>query len=258
MMITSMALGYRVTRNDSYLESATRAASFLKAKLYSEGKLLRRYRDEDARIEGMLDDYVFLIEGLISLFQADQDPKWLEWAVELQATQDELFWDSDKFGYFYSNADLIVRKKELTDGATPSANGIACQNLLKLADLCLEPEYKIKATSLLESMAGSIGKFPAAFTSFLIAIDYLLEPSRTLVSITPAGEADEALETSLGKSFHPNLVYLRGKPTSIEDKNALKAARGKELLNQNPAIYVCQGNSCKLPVSSWAEAKKLL
>ncbi|MDO8644678.1 MAG: thioredoxin domain-containing protein, partial [bacterium] len=135
LMIAAMAKGYQVLGDEKYLQASQHAAEFIKKNLSPSGGLLRRFRDNHAAIPAFASDYAFLIHGLIELYQSDFNPDWLQWAKELQETQDKLFWDSKDGGYFFSEEsaqDLIVRTKETHDGATPSGNSVSLLNLLRL------------------------------------------------------------------------------------------------------------------------------
>src|SRR3989338_3108735 len=133
-MMASMAKGYQVLRDEKYLKAAQKAAAFIERKLYKDGKLLKRYREEESHFEGTLDDYAYLIFGLLILYESDFKLQWLEWAKALQTTQDQLFWDEKEGGYFFTVADrphLIRRSKEYHDEARPNSNAVAVLNLLK-------------------------------------------------------------------------------------------------------------------------------
>src|SRR5439155_11050137 len=148
LMIAAFARGARVLAafdsaravSAGHLETARRAATFIRDRLWdpATGTLLRRYRDGHAAIEAYAEDYAFLIHGLLELFQADPDPAWLTWAIELQRHQDELFWDEKDAGWFSTtgrDASVLLRMKEDYDGAEPTASSISVLNLLVLAHL---------------------------------------------------------------------------------------------------------------------------
>lgn len=175
LMIAAMSKGYQILDECCYLEAAQKSAQFIQKKLYQEGILLRRFREGEARFEGTLDDYAFLIFGLIHLYESDKDPHWIEWVKELQQKQDQIFWDEKEGGYFFSdprNAELVIHKKEFHDGALPSGNAIVALNLLKLHELTFQQEYRSRAEELLKILSTESEKYPAGFASALIAMDY--------------------------------------------------------------------------------------
>jgi uncharacterized protein YyaL (SSP411 family) len=143
LMLGSLAQAHQVLGDPKYLKAAQNAARFLKSHLYKNDKLLRRFRQGEARHPGGLDDYAYLIQGLITLYETDFDEHWIEWATILQKKQDELFWDSKAGGYYLSekNANFLpVRKKEFADGARPNSNAVTVLNLLRLYNLTFKKE----------------------------------------------------------------------------------------------------------------------
>jgi uncharacterized protein YyaL (SSP411 family) len=140
LMIAAFARGARVLERDAHLQAARRAAAFLRARMWDAGSrtLFRRYRTGSVAIEGFAEDYAFLVWGLIELFEADGNPAWLEWALDLQRRQDELFWDEAAGGWFSTSGtdpNVLLRVKEEYDGAEPSATAIGVANLIALARL---------------------------------------------------------------------------------------------------------------------------
>ncbi len=140
LMISAFARGAQVLGDPSYLEAATRAAEFVRAKLYdAKARTLERsYRGGPADVPGFAEDYAFYIQGLLDLYEASFDSQWLQLAEQLQATQDRLFWDDKNGGYFTSTGkdpSILLRMKEDNDNAEPAASSIAARNLLRLAQI---------------------------------------------------------------------------------------------------------------------------
>ena len=142
LMIAAFARAARVLvhrpASEAYLAAATRAARFIRNTLWKDDRLLRRYRDGEAAIDGYAEDYAYLIWGLLELFQADGDAEWLEWALRLQRKQDETFWDPDDGGWFSTSGQdptVLLRLKEDYDGAEPAASSVAALNTLTIAHL---------------------------------------------------------------------------------------------------------------------------
>ena len=147
LMIAAMAKAYQVLGEETYLQAAQQAARFLKQSLMKNGRLLRRYRGGEVTFSGYLDDYAYLIAGLLALYEADFDPAWANWARDLQAKQNEIFWDKQLGAYYYSRADdpnLIRRSVSLNDRTLPNSNAVSALNLLKLHDLTFQPSYQEK------------------------------------------------------------------------------------------------------------------
>src|SRR5262249_54825426 len=139
-----------------YLEAATRAKLFLQTHVYQpiSGRLKRRYRAGSADIDGYLDDYTFLIQGLLDLYEASFDVRLLSWAIKLQQTQDRLFWDEKQGGYFTTSGQdrsILMRTREAYDSVEPSPNSVAVMNLLRLWQITGQQSYKDKADKTLSA-----------------------------------------------------------------------------------------------------------
>ena len=184
LMIAALARGARVTGKPEYAAAASKAADFILGGMRtSEGRLLHRYREGEAAIPGYLDDYAFLIWGLIELYEATFEARWLSEALELTGSMIELFGDSDdeKGGFFFTGSDaekLIVRTKEIYDGAVPSGNSVAALCLLRLGRMTGRTDLESAADALLKEFSGPFSGSAAAYTQMLIALDFALGPGR--------------------------------------------------------------------------------
>ncbi|MBI4411069.1 MAG: thioredoxin domain-containing protein [Deltaproteobacteria bacterium] len=254
LMIFSQALGYQVLGDEKYLKAAQGAARFIGKKLYRNGALLHRYRDGEAGINGFVNDYAFFIHGLIGLFESDFDPKWLLLAEELQGKQDELFWDSREGGYFFTaanQADLIVRKKEMHDGACPSGNSVSALNLLRFSGLTFNTGYWDKGEGIFAALAGDVGRYPAGYSMTLIALDYLLDASKEIAIIGPSSREAMAY---LYRTFLPNKVLAM----SVGPVNDIPLLKGREAIDGKATFYVCENQTCRLPTNDIEAAKKII
>ena len=165
--------------------------------------------DGEAKYAACLDDYVFVIEGLLDLFDVTQDASYASLAKELQVNDDALFVDVEQGGYFFSQANdpsLIVRAKDFLDGALPNANGVSVRNLERLTVLFDSKEYKESAQSILKAVSGLLSEYPAAFSSALLALDYHLADTQQL--FVSGRENEDTIENLLTTSFHPYLQVL--------------------------------------------------
>jgi uncharacterized protein len=181
LMISAMCKAFRVLGSERYLEAAKNCALFIKEKLAHEGHLLRRYRDDEAKIAGCLEDYVYLIQALLDLHESDGNAEWILWAKTLQDTLDQSFWSEEAGGYCFSSAEdpyVIARKVDWFDGAIPSANNIATSNLRRLHQLTAAAQYKDKAEQLLASMLTVAVRYPSAFCSGMIVLDSYLREAK--------------------------------------------------------------------------------
>ncbi len=259
LMIAAMAKGYQVLGDIRYLKAAQDAARFVQANLEDAGRLLRRYRDGDSRFLAYINDYAFLIFGLLALHEADFAVAWLDWARQLQRQQDRLFWDEAEGGYFFSpaeNRDLLLRQKDFDDGAVPSGNSVAALNLLKLHALTLERDYRQRADKLLGVMAAKIKKFPSAYSQALMALDFDVDRAKE-VAVVGSKEAPltQQLKDYLFHTFVPNSVLAVGEP---ELGKALPLLRDRPQLHGKATVYVCEQGVCQLPTQDFEKAKSLI
>jgi uncharacterized protein YyaL (SSP411 family) len=175
LMVAALALGARALGRQNYTVAAEKAVTFIQSRLTdSNGRLLHRYRDGQAAIDGQAGDYAFLIMGLIELYRTTLKTNHLTYAIALQQKMDAAFWDSDRGGYYLidaKNTELPVRPKELYDGAMPSANSVALSNLMLLSRLTGNPDWEARAHRLTRAFASTVARQPAAFTHFLNGLD---------------------------------------------------------------------------------------
>ena len=258
LMIHAMAKGYQVLGDERYLEAAQAAAAFLQQRLYQNGTLLRRYRDNDARYPGYVDDYAFTIQGLITLYESCFDLKWLSWAIELQTTLDQQFWDEQRHGYFFTtagDASLIKRDREFTDGAEPAGNSVAALNLLRLYGLTIELSYRQRAEQIFVAAAPLLQRFPAAFACLLCALDFASDEAKEIVIIgEPESAESKEFLGEIWRRFLPNRTIAAGAAGSFKSFPALV---DKTELNGRTTFYVCEEGRCQQPTNDAAAALAL-
>ncbi|OVE79819.1 hypothetical protein BVY02_02225 [bacterium J17] len=262
LMISAMARGHQILGETKYLIAAQNSAAFISQKLFPNDKLLRRYREGESRFPALLDDHAYLIQGLINLYESDHQEKWVNWAVELQQQQNELFWDQESHAYFYSRPDdesIINRKKEFHDGAEPSANGISALNLLRLFELTAEKEHVDRFEHIISAASSRIAQYPTGHPSLLIALDYRWDNSKEIVVIgDPESQTASKIKALVAETFLPNKITAFGQPAELSDETRLAIFRGKEKIDDKPTIYVCESGRCKLPTVEAEKAKELL
>ena len=264
LMIVALARAGTVLNDADLVEAARRSADFLHATLWREGELLHRYRDGEAAILANLDDYAFLAWGEIELYQATLDPEHLGRAVALTDGMVERFRDTDRGGFFFSpegKEDLIVRQKEVYDGAVPSGNSVALYNLVRLARLTGSVPYERLASETASAFSRQVASQPSAFTFFISALDMAIGPSQELVIVgIPGAEDTLALLEVAREGFHPSRVLLF-KPAG-DDSRLLSGlapfARDFDLLDGRAAAYLCTGFACERPVSEPDQLRKLI
>src|SRR5437773_2536564 len=259
LMISAYARGVQVLDEARYLELATRAANFLRTNLYEEkSKLLyRNYRGGRSDIGGFADDYAFGIQGVLDLYEASFDVDWLKFAIELQETQDRLFFDEKNGGYFSTSGkdeSVFLRMKDDNDGAEPAASSVAALNLLRLAQFRDDPVAAgaERARKTIDAFVTTLSHFPSAMPQMLVALDYWLGKPRQIVI---AGKKDapetEALLKEVHRHFLPKTVLLLADGAEgqqyLGDKN--EAIRAMSIVSGKPAAYVCENFTCKAPVT---------
>jgi uncharacterized protein YyaL (SSP411 family) len=259
LMISAMLKGYQVCSDKRYLESAQACIKFIKAKLCNENKLFRRYRDGEARFSGYLDDYSYLIAASLDFYETDGNIDWLNWAIELQETLDDRFWDKENGGYFFTEEDgerRIMRKKEFTDGSTPSGNAISLHNLIRLYHLTYKQHYKDRAKETLEAMSFLAMQYPAALCSTLISLDFKLsEPWEIVVKAQRDSSFGKELETLLFSEFIPNKVCSWSEQKSLEEIPHIDEGQVSDAVE---TVFLCRNQTCGSPLTNVKDLARLL
>ncbi|HJX97361.1 MAG TPA: thioredoxin domain-containing protein [Chthoniobacterales bacterium] len=255
LMISAYARAAQILDEPRYLESATRAAKFIRENLCDQKVLFRNYRDGRSAIEGFADDYAFVIQGLLDLYEASFDVEWLKFALELQATQDRLFFDEKAGGYFSTSGkdkSVVLRMKDDNDSAEPAASSVAALNLLRLAQLRNDKQFEDRARKTIDAFAATVNHFASAMPQLLVALDSASSKPRQIVI---AGKIDSEGTKSLLKEVHshflPNKVLILADGGSgqkfFAEKNEAIAAMSP--VDGKPAAYVCENFTCKAPVT---------
>jgi len=262
--ISAFALVYQVTGDERYLNSARRAASFLLEKGSQDGRLVRRYRQGEQLGLGFLEDYAFFVQGLLDLYEASFERRWLDEAVRLGTDMVELFWDSEAGGFFSSSQQheaLIVRSKEFYDGAVPSGNSVAFLNLLRLEEFTGSAEFRSKADSLAAVAAGVLAKSPQSYPRLLCAAFFRLQGAKEVVIIGPPGDpVTQPLLDEVRRVFLPAkiVVYVESDQQAEAFASVVPLLEGRKALGGKATGYVCRGGTCKLPAKDAATFKKQL
>jgi hypothetical protein len=269
LMIAAFARTARIVRtagdegrrsSDAYLESARKAALFLQQRMWDEGTgtLLRRYRAGEAAIDAYAEDYAYLVFGLIELFQADPDPRWLSWAVALQRRQDELFWDEDQGGWFSTtgrDATVLLRLKEDYDGAEPTASAVAVGNLLVLSHLVEEPRSAERIERTLRLFGDRLGQMGRSVPMMAAALSLHAAGPQQIVVL--AGEErsgdgdDDSFARALALRYLPFATLIRLDPaqqSALGDALPLVAAMRR--VEGQTTVYLCRDFACRPPVTT--------
>jgi hypothetical protein len=256
LMISAYARAAQVLNEPRYLESATRAAAFIRTHLWDESKktLYRSYRGGRSDVEGFADDYAFVIQGLLDLYGASFDIEWLKFAIELQETQDRLFFDEKGGGYFSTtgkDASVVLRMKDDNDSAEPAASSISALNLLRLAQIRGEKQWQGRAEKTIGAFHPTLSRFPSAMPQMLVALDFSSSKPRQIVI---AGKKDapetKALLAEVHRHFLPKTILLLADGAEGQKYlgEKIEAIRAMSMVDGKSAAYVCENFTCKAPV----------
>ena len=263
LMISAFAKAAQILDDAAYLGAAQRAADFVLTHLRNphSGTLLRRFRDGNAAIPAFLDDYAFLIQALLDLYEAEFDVSRIAAAAGFAEKMLALFEDRER-GAFFSTAEgdpaLLLRMKEDYDGAEPSGNSIAILALLRLAQFTDRDDFRRAATRALEALSNKIASEPSAAPQLLVALDFhLAHPLQIVVAGDPADPLTLGLLRTRNRRFVPaGVTMLAGSAKQREALGAwVPSITGMTTIEGRPAAYVCRDYSCQLPVT---EEEKLL
>ena len=266
LMISAYARGAQVLNSSRYLESAVRAAKFVRSQLWNEKNktLYRAYRGGRGTVEGFADDYAFVIQGMVDLYEASFDVEWLKFAIELQEAQDRLFFDEKNGGYFSTSGrdkSVVLRMKDDNDSAEPAASSVAALNLLRLAQFRDEKQLEERGKKTIRAFSATISRFPSAMPQMLVALDFSLsKPRQIVIAGKPDAPETKALLAEVHRHFLPNKILLLADGADgqkyLGEKN--EALRSMSILNGKPAAYVCENFTCKAPVTDPDDLRKLL
>jgi uncharacterized protein len=255
LMIAALAYGARVLGNESYMAAAKKAVGFIEDKLIrADGRLMARYREGEAAYLGYLDDYAFLVWGLIELYQASFEIKYLELAVRLNDDMIKYFGEDGKGGYFIYGNDseqLIARPKEDYDGATPSGNSVAALNLLRLGRLTGNTELEVEAEGVFGAFADKINSYSMGHTYMLMAVMFARGKGSEIVIVGDRKDASvQSFIDVINKSFMPYSVVI---VKDVDEAEALKKlipyTEGQDMVDDKTTAYVCENFACRAPIT---------
>lgn len=263
LMIAAMAYGGRVLGENRYIKAAENAVEFIFKRLVrKDGRLMARYRDGEAAYPAYVDDYAFLIWGLLELYGAGFKPEYLKKALELNDDLLKLFWDEKNSGMFMYGKDseqLVTRPKEIYDGAIPSGNSVSAMNLLRLARLSSRGELEEKAHQLFRAFGGEVQRHPAAHTFFLSAFLLAKAPSRELVIVggDDLHNTDEILETVKSK-YSPFTVTMLYSGKHKDLQKVVPLIGSYKAIDGKTTVYVCENFACRAPITDINQLKEML
>ena len=255
LMISALAQAALVLDEPVYAARAARAADYLLRTLRRGDRLLRAALGGAARQTAYLDDYAFLIAGLLDLYEADGDLRWLEEARALDAVLERDYEDTSGGGFFRTAADqvsLLTREKPTYDAAEPSGNSVAVHNLLRLHELTTDDRYRVRAERAFEAFGAMLAERPSAVSEMLLAVDYQLDTPKEIVLVVPAGRDDAApFLAELRARFLPNRILTIVAEGEELERHArvVPLLDGKTARDGRATAYVCENRICDLPTT---------
>ncbi len=260
LMISAFTMGYKILRDEKYLNAAKSSATFLKTTMFRNSSLLHSYRNGKAVLNAYLSDYAFLISALLDIYSLTFEKDWLKWAIDLVDLVNKKFTAADG-GYYFAEANqehLIARSKNPFDNALPSGNSIMVRNLVRLAEMTGEENYRRDALKSLKNFSSHLRQHPQAYSEMLIGLDYVLNPSRQIVIAGKRGDAMvQEMNKLLQTKFLPRTVVVLNDETAATQR-LLPMVEGKTSLRGATQAYLCENFTCKQPVSTVKELHKLL
>ena len=265
-MLAGIAECAAVFERNDFLEVAVKNAEFVLSQMtYRDSenhlRLYRTWRNGQGKGNGFLEDYACYAEGLLWLYEATADSRWLDASDSLLQTMLALFWDEQEGGFFFTSSDhesLIQRPKDWDDNAVPSGNSVAMDLLTRMAILRGKPEYQEKALRLLRTLAPNLQKYPYGFARVLSVLEFCLSsPLEIVILGAPNEPATQALRRVAYESYHPNrvLVFAEDAETAPQGIPLLEQ-RGQ--INGKPTAYLCTNFTCQEPTTDPNTLRKQL
>ena len=262
LMISAFAEAYKVLGHPGYLEVARRSIHFVQTALCREGRLLRSYKDGQAKFNAYLDDYACFSAALLDVYEATFEPEYLDRAVAFADVLLARFWDAQEGGFFFTSSDheaLISRSKSAFDGSVPSGNSVAVSVLLRLYYATEKQDYLTKAEMLFRLFYDALEQNPFGFSNMLCGLDfYLRRPQEIVLLGDPTASETTALLHNIHASFIPNKTLLCFDPAQPPQRGVPGLLAGKTRIDDKLTAYVCHNFVCSLPVTSWEELRPLI
>ena len=252
LMMGAFAEAGAVLGRGDYTAVAERNAGFVLDNLRAGDRLLRTYKDARAKLNGYLEDYAFLISGLISVHEATFGGRWLREAIGLGRAMVDLFGDEPS-GQFYDTGrdheELVMRPRDVTDNAIPAGNSMAADVLLRLAVITGDPEYERRAVTAIRSARELVARFPTGAGHWLCALDFYLSTAKEVAIVGDRAEPDtQSLAAEVFRRFLPNRVLV-GSNDGDESLDGIPLMEGRRKLNDQATAFVCESYVCRLPVN---------
>ena len=264
LMISAFAKASQAFNEEKYSQAAKKAFAFIEENLTDKKKkLIHRFRKGNANLPAHVDDYAFMINAALDLYETTFEIKYLKKAIELNGIFTEEFWDNENGGFYFTSIygeQLLTRQKEIYDGAIPSGNSVALLNLVKLSRFTSKTDYEEKATKLIDCFSNNITKSPSVFSQFLIGLSFYFGPAKEIVIAYE--KENELVENSiryLRSLFFPDKIILINIIGNNEEQQLLVPfIRDLGTNNNKTTFYVCENFVCNKPVNTLDELKNLV
>lgn len=264
LMISSFAKAAQAFDENIYANAAIKSYSFIEKYLIGkDGRLIHRFRDGESGLPAHIDDYSFMINALIDLYETNFEIKYLKRAIELNEILMKDFWDEKKGGFHFTSSTsekLIARQKDVYDGAVPSGNSVALLNLLRLSRFTANIYYEKKASVLVKYFSGFVSRSPSAFCMFMCGLEFQYSLSIEIVIVSKQKDSQVAEGINFIRSiFNPNKVMILKSDNFDKDfAELLSFTKEMKMKENNTTFYVCRDYACNQPVNSITELEKLL
>jgi uncharacterized protein len=254
LMLRGIATAARVFDRKDFRSLAIRNAEFLAREMVRDGRVMRSHKEGVTRIAGFLEDHAAVALGFLSVYELTFDERWIALARQIAGAMIQWFWD-DSVGAFYDTASdaeqLITRPRDMTDNATPSGTSLAVDLLLHLSELGQDPDYRRRATFVLESLAEPMTRYPTAFGHLLGCADMEVNGAIEVALLGEVGsEGFKTLERTVADNYVPSLVLAGGTPRA---EMQVKLLDERPLVDAKPTAYVCRAYTCDKPVTDPGE-----
>ncbi len=250
LAISALAFSSMVLAEPDYARTARAAADFILSKVSEGGRLFRRYAGGEAGLQGTLEDYAFFVQGLIDLFEATPEPRWLSEAVRLTGIMFENFEDKENGGFYLTTEAVPAKLKESYDGPTPSGNSVAALNLLRLAELTGDTKFRGAAERTLKAFGSELDQRPSAHTTMLAALDLLLNGARAIVITAPSLRSASEMKAEAFRRYIPDKVVLTATRETYGELSKLSLLLEGRKPGSKAKAFVCENFTCRLPVDT--------
>ena len=261
LMLASFSESARVLGREDYLKTAKKNASFILQNMHKNGRLFHVWKDGISKVNGYLEDYAFLAEGLIELYQITFDPKWFAEAQSLASCVIDHFEDKKAGGYYDTSDDheqLIVRPKSFFDSAVPSGGSVATQVMLKLATYTAKNELAESAKRALKSVGTQLENYPTGLSNWLIALDQYLSPPKEVAIVgDPLSGKTKTMLSVISETYRPDVIVAL-EPYGRDYSETIPLLQGRTQTHSGTTVYVCKNFACEMPTSDPEVLRKML